>query len=126
MPLALGTARLYRLCLLLAVGASFWGYTIGLLASVLVHPGWRSAMGDPDPSPRGTITAVYYLATLLAYLVVSHPLADWLGRRRAASCGTLALAAGALVMASSRSLAVMAAGRFCCGFGVGVVSTAVP
>lgn len=125
-PLPAGTARLYRLCLHLAVGASIWGYNIGILASILVHPGWRSAMRDPDPSARGTITAVYYLGTLLAYLFVSHPLADWLGRRYAALCGTLALAFGAVVMASSQSLAVMAAGRFCCGLGVGVVSTTVP
>ncbi|CAH0056102.1 unnamed protein product [Clonostachys solani] len=125
-PLPVGTARLYRLCLHLAVGASIWGYNIGILASILVHPGWRSAMRDPDPSARGTITAVYYLGTLLAYLFVSHPLADWLGRRYAALYGTLALAFGAVVMASSQSLTVMAAGRFCCGLGVGVVSTTVP
>lgn len=127
-----GRARLYGLCAHLALGASIWGYNIGVLSSVLVHPGWREAMGmgvgggADDAARRGAVTGAYYLGTLLSYLVVSHPLADWLGRRRAAMVGTVALAAGAAAMAASAGTGSMAAGRWVCGLGAGVVSATVP
>lgn len=124
-----GTRRLYRVCLQLALGSSLWGYNIGILSSVLVHPGWRLALHHPAPSQRGLVTGLYYLGTLLSYLFLSHPLADMLGRRAAARTGTLALCVGALVMAAAggrHALGIMVAGRVICGLGVGVVSTTVP
>ncbi|KAG5917277.1 hypothetical protein E4U42_007311 [Claviceps africana] len=124
-----GTRRLYRLCVHLALGSSIWGYNIGVLSSVLVHPGWRAALGDPSPSTRGFITGAYYLGTLASYVLVAHPLADRLGRRRAAMLGTLVLCWGVVMMASAeggRALVVLLWGRFICGVGVGVVSTSVP
>ena len=63
-----GTPLLYTLCLHLAVGASIWGYNIGILSSILVHPGFRSALHDPSPSQKGLITGLYYLGTLLSYV----------------------------------------------------------
>ncbi|KAK5995356.1 MFS-type transporter oryC-like protein [Cladobotryum mycophilum] len=129
LTIAKGYKRLYAVCLHLAVGASIWGYNIGILSSVLVHPGWRSTLHDPSPSQKGLITGVYYLGTLISYLFVSHPLADWLGRRHAALAGTFALCVGAVLMASANgenAVGVMVLGRWACGLGVGVVSTSVP
>lgn len=127
--IAPGAARLYRICLQLALGSSVWGYNIGILASVLVHPGWRSALHNPEPSKKGLVAGFYYVGTLISYLFLSHPLADFLGRRYAARVGTLVLCAGALIMASARgthALLIMVVGRCLCGLGVGVVSTTVP
>ena len=121
-----GSMRLYGLCLHLALGASIWGYNIGILSSILVHPGWREAMSQPDASERGAITGAYYLGTFLSYLFFSHPLADWLGRRHAAMIGALVLTVGAALMAAAHGVGVMALGRWACGLGVGVVSTTVP
>lgn len=121
-----GTVRLYALCLHLAIGASIWGYNIGILSSILVHPGWRKVMHYPNASERGAITGIYYVGTLLSYLFFSHPLADWLGRRYAALVGTMVLAVGAILMAGSMGVTAMAIGRCACGLGVGVVSTTVP
>lgn len=128
-PLPLGKRRLYAICLNLAIGASIWGYNIGILSSILVNPGWRAALGQPTPSQKGIVTGIYYLGTLLSYIFLSHPLADWLGRRYAALVGTLVLSLGALLMASSHgpyAIGIMALGRWTCGVGVGVVSTSVP
>lgn len=129
MPLSPGSARLYALCFHLAIGASIWGYNIGVLSSVLVHPGWRAALHQPGPAARGLVAAVYYLGTLLSYLCVAHPLADVLGRRYAALIGTAALCGGAVVMTAAGgrgAVGVMVVGRWACGVGVGVVSTSVP
>lgn len=125
-----GSRRLYILCLHLAIGASIWGYNIGILSSILVHPGWKATLHYPTPSQKGLVTGIYYLGTLLSYLFLSHPLADWLGRRHAALVGTLVLCVGAALMAGTRggdgAVAMMAVGRWVCGVGVGVVSTTVP
>ncbi|OAA75977.1 ascus development protein [Akanthomyces lecanii RCEF 1005] len=124
-----GARRLYRICLQLALGSSIWGYNIGILSSVLVHPGWRRALHQPDPAQKGLVTGAYYAGTLLSYLLLAHPLADVLGRRYAARVGTLVLCLGALVMASAagrHALLIMVVGRWICGLGVGVVSTTVP
>lgn len=124
-----GTRRLYRICLQLALGSSIWGYNIGILASVLVHPGWRAALHEPTPPQKGLVTGAYYVGTLLSYLLLAHPLADFFGRRHAARVGTLVLALGAILMAAAagrHALGVMVAGRWICGLGVGVVSTTVP
>ncbi|OAA52965.1 ascus development protein [Cordyceps fumosorosea ARSEF 2679] len=121
-----GARRLFRLCAQLALGSSVWGYNIGILSSVLVHSGWRAALGNPSPAQTGLVTGAYYLGALLAYLCVAHPLADALGRRSAAGAGTAALSAGALAMASAGSLGAMMSGRVMCGLGAGVVSTTVP
>ncbi|KAG6006535.1 hypothetical protein E4U21_006989 [Claviceps maximensis] len=125
-----GTQRLYLLCIHLAVGASIWGYNIGVLSSILVHPGWRAALGGHvSPSTKGFITGIYYLGTLTSYLLVAHPLADHLGRRRAAMLGAVVLCGGAVMMAfadGEAALGMMLCARLICGMGVGVVSTCVP
>ncbi|KAM3497935.1 hypothetical protein MY10362_008726 [Beauveria mimosiformis] len=124
-----GARRLFMICLQLALGSSIWGYNIGILSSVLVHPGWRGALHNPEPAQKGLVTGYYYVGTLISYIFLSHPLADLLGRRYAAQVGTLVLCLGALVMAAAAgryALSIMVAGRWICGLGVGVVSTTVP
>lgn len=124
-----GTKRLYAICLHLAIGASIWGYNIGILSSVLVHPGWRETLHDPTPSQKGLVTGIYYLGTFLSYVFLSHPLADYFGRRHGAMFGTGMLSVGAVVMAAAKgdgAVGMMALGRWVCGVGVGVVSTTVP
>lgn len=118
--------RLYLLCSHLALGASIWGYNIGVLSSILIHPGLRTALGQPSPSQRGIITGIYYLGTLFSYLFLAHPLADRAGRRYAALVGTGLLCLGAVTMSAAASVSVMAMGRWVCGLGVGIVSTTVP
>lgn len=124
-----GTKRLYTICLYLALGSALWGYNIGILSSILAHPGWKNTLHSPSPAQKGVVTGIYYGGTLLSYLFVSHLLADVLGRRYSAVIGTGILAVGALIMASAgggSAVAVMAFGRFISGLGVGVVSTGVP
>jgi hypothetical protein len=129
MRIPAGARRLYLVCLQLALGASVWGYNIGILSSILVHQGWKSALGDPRPAQKGIITGIYYAGTLISYLFLSHPLADAKGRRFAARSGTFVVCLGAICMASSMgpaALFIMAIGRFVSGLGVGIISTTVP
>ncbi|KAM7186636.1 putative quinate permease [Rhypophila sp. PSN 637] len=120
--------RLHVFCLLLAFGSYVWGYNIGILASVLAHPGFRNALGIQD-APLGLITGIYYLGTWLSYIFVAHPAADKLGRRYAALGGMLVLCVGQALQASASgtiALGQLIIGRIVSGLGTGVVSTSVP
>jgi MFS family permease len=131
LAIPLGSLRLYLTCLHLAIGTSTWGYNIGILSSILVHPGWLAALNQPSASVRGLVTSVYYAGTLFSYLGIGHVLADGVGRRGACMAGTGVLCLGAVSMAVASgggggALGMMVVGRLVCGIGVGVVSTTVP
>ncbi len=106
-------------------------YNVGILSSVLVHPGFIAALGNPDAGKKGIITAIYYLGTWLSYVFLSQPLADFIGRRYAALSGTLiacfgtALHAGATGSPTS-AFAMVIAGRIIAGVGTAVVSASGP
>ncbi|KAM7221767.1 putative quinate permease [Rhypophila decipiens] len=120
--------RLHVFCLLLAFGSYVWGYNIGILASVLAHPGFKNALGIQD-APLGLITGIYYLGTWLSYIFVAHSAADKLGRRYAALGGMLVLCVGQALQASASgtiALGQLIIGRIVSGLGTGVVSTSVP
>lgn len=104
-------------------------YNIGILSSVLVHPGFHEALGYPSFSFRGTVAGVYYVGTLTSYIFVSHPISDWLGRRYAALSGTIIVCIGAFLQALSDGATAretMISGRLISGLGVAIVSTSVP
>jgi MFS family permease len=83
----------------------------------------------PDASRKGIITAIYYLGTWLSYVLISHPLSDFLGRRYGALAGTAVVCVGAALQAGctgSSAFAMMVAGRIISGIGVAIISTSVP
>ncbi|KAK8116779.1 uncharacterized protein PG998_005060 [Apiospora kogelbergensis] len=121
--------RLYLLCIFLAVGSFVWGYNVGILSSIQVHPGFVHEMGNLTAARKGVITAIYYLGTWISYVFISHPASDRLGRRYAALIGTAVLAVGTGFEAGAtapRAYAMMIVGRIICGLGVAMVSTSVP
>ncbi|KAI0534318.1 general substrate transporter [Xylaria digitata] len=121
--------RLHLLCLFFALGSFVWGYNVGILSSILVHPGFRRAVGYPTASEKGVITGIYYLGTWASYIFVSHPISDRLGRRYAALIGIIIVAVGTAFESSvsgPSAYSMMIAGRIISGVGIGMVSTSVP
>ncbi|TQN64772.1 Sugar transporter STL1, partial [Colletotrichum shisoi] len=124
-----GELRLYFLCLYFGIGASVWGYNIGVMSSVLFNVGFDDATGHLSMGMKGIIISVYYIGTFFSYLLLSHPISDWLGRRYAALCGTVVVCLGAILQAASNGatgVGTMIAGRVISGLGVAIVSTSVP
>lgn len=104
-------------------------YNVGVLASVLVHPGFKDALRSPDLPNNGLLTAVYYVGTWLSYIFLAHPAADRLGRRYAALAGMGVLCLGQALQAAAggpSALAMILSGRVISGVGTGIVSTSVP
>lgn len=104
-------------------------YNVGVLASVLVHPGFKYVLQGPDLPNNGLITAVYYIGTWLSYIFLAHPAADRLGRRYAALAGMAVLCLGQALQAAAggpSALAMILSGRVVSGVGTGIISTSVP
>ncbi|KAI0969636.1 general substrate transporter [Xylaria arbuscula] len=121
--------RLHLLCAYFAVGSFVWGYNVGILSSVLVHPGFERAMGHPTASEKGVITGIYYLGTWASYIFISHPISDRLGRRYAALIGIVIVAVATAIQSGASgpgAYSMMIVGRIISGLGVGMVSTSVP
>lgn len=125
-----GARRLHYFCLVLALGSFVWGYNVGVLASVLVHPGFKETLhGGLDAPQSGLITAIYYLGTWLSYIFLAHPAADRLGRRHAALAGMLVTCVGQALQAAAsgpNALGMVVAGRVVSGLGTAAVTTSVP
>ncbi|EFQ36379.1 hypothetical protein CGRA01v4_13736 [Colletotrichum graminicola] len=124
-----GELRLYFLCIYFGIGASVWGYNIGVMSTVISNHGFDNATGHMPLFKKGYIISSYYIGTSISYLLLSHPLSDWLGRRHAALVGTIVVCVGALLQAisnGSTGLGTMIAGRIVSGLGVAIVSTSVP
>jgi MFS family permease len=104
-------------------------YNVGILSSVLVHPGFVAELNDPDPAKKGIITGIYYLGTWTSYVFISHPASDYLGRRLAALVGTVVTCVGSgfqAAAAGDSAYAMVIVGRIIAGVGVAIVSTSVP
>ncbi|GKT65368.1 ascus development protein [Colletotrichum tofieldiae] len=99
------------------------------MSTVLSNEGFGEALGYPSIASKGIIISVYYVGTFISYLIVSHPISDWLGRRYAALSGTLVVCLGAILQGVSNgatAFGTMVAGRVISGLGVAIVSTSVP
>lgn len=126
---AKSTVRLHLVCAFFAVGSFVWGYHVGVLSSVLVHPGFTEALGHPTAAQKGLVTAIYYLGTWFSYVFLSSPLADALGRRYAALAGTAIVAVGTGFEAGASApsaYGLFVVGRIISGIGVAILSTSVP
>ncbi|KAF2799786.1 general substrate transporter [Melanomma pulvis-pyrius CBS 109.77] len=123
------SARILAVSLFFGLASLAWGYNIGIMATIYVHPGFIKALHKPTKAKTGLITSIYYLGTWISYLFIAHPLADRFGRRVAAASGVLITSVGAAIQTGAgghNGLAMMIIGRIICGVGLAIVSTSVP
>jgi MFS family permease len=100
-----------------------------VLASVLVHPGFKKALHEPDAPRSGLITAIYYLGSWLSYVFLAHPVPDRLGRRYAALTGMSVTCVGQGLQAGAAgplAFGMVIVGRIIAGMGIAIISTSVP
>ncbi|KAF2021687.1 general substrate transporter [Aaosphaeria arxii CBS 175.79] len=120
------SARLMAICLFFGLASLAWGYNIGIMATIYVHPGFIEALHKPSKATTGFITSIYYVGTWISYIYLGHVLADRYGRRVAAANGVLITAVGAALQASADGAKAMILGRITCGVGLAIVSSSVP
>ncbi|KAH6694163.1 putative sugar transporter [Plectosphaerella plurivora] len=137
------TWRAYLICVTASFGGLFFGYDIGWMSGVLgmpyfiqLHTGveYDFATGAPvDPSAnfaisssdKSTMTMILSLGTFLGALIAGD-CADIFGRRLTIIGGCFVFAAGVVLQISySGQTALMTAGRFIAGLGVGFESAVI-
>lgn len=105
-----------------ALGGFLFGYDTGVISGVLVVIGDDLDNKPLSSSQKELITALC-AAGALCGAVIAGGTADKYGRKPAIWFASVLFTLGALIQATSYTIAQMAAGRFLIGLGVGSAST---
>ncbi|RFU30441.1 hypothetical protein B7463_g5913, partial [Scytalidium lignicola] len=108
-----------------AIGGMLFGYDTGVISGVLVVIGNDLDHKALSSSEKELITALCAGGALIGSLVAGMT-ADKYGRRPAIWFASVLFTLGAVIQATSFSIAQMSVGRFLIGLGVGSASTIVP
>lgn len=105
-----------------AIGGLLFGYDTGVISGVLVVIGTDLDSKTLSSSEKELITALC-AAGALCGAVVAGATADKFGRRPAIWFASVLFTLGAIIQATSYTIAQMSVGRFSIGLGVGSAST---
>lgn len=111
-----------------ACGAAFmlYGWDAGVLGGIQTTPQFRAAIGNPQGSQViPVIASIYNLAAGIMSLCVSL-FGMKIGRKGTILLGNLLICIGALLQASTYSVAQIIVGRIVTGCGIGCIASAVP
>lgn len=104
-----------------AIGGMLFGYDTGVISGVLVVIGTDLGGKELTHSEKELITALTAAGALIG-AVIAGITADKYGRKPAIWFASVLFTLGALIQATSYTVAQMAAGRLVIGFGVGSAS----
>ncbi|KAL2787053.1 general substrate transporter [Aspergillus keveii] len=102
-----------------------FGYDQGVLAGLVSTPQFLESFNHPSSDLLGTIVAIYDIGCFIGSLSMLF-YGDWLGRRRSIVLGGVLICIGALLQASSYTVAHMIIGRIVTGIGNGINTATVP
>ena len=103
-----------------------YGWDAGVLGGIQATPQFLNAIGNPKGSETiPIIAAIYNLAAGIMALCVSS-FGMKIGRKGTILLGCLLICIGALLQASTFSLAQIFVGRVVTGSGIGCIASAVP
>ncbi|OAA53638.1 General substrate transporter [Niveomyces insectorum RCEF 264] len=91
----------------------------GVFGNVLINDNFLDTMGNPSTNLQGTISSLYTIGAFVGSLSTIWS-GDIIGRPRQILLGSIILAAGATIQASSFSIAQMIVGRIVAGVGTGM------
>ncbi|KAL7918061.1 general substrate transporter [Trichoderma austrokoningii] len=105
------------------LGFILFGYDNGVIGGLLTAPDFESTF-NLDPTLQGVVTSLFELGCFFGSLATAAA-GGRFGRRTLAHFGTLAIAIGSLLQASSFSVGQLMVGRIVAGIGLGLISSNV-
>ncbi|KAJ1731677.1 hypothetical protein LPJ72_003813 [Coemansia sp. Benny D160-2] len=108
-----------------ALGGFLFGFDTGLMSSILEMNYWKAYFGNPGSVGVGVITSLLTAGCFVGSLCAGY-LADRFSRKRTIMVACVVFSLGASIQCGSRNRAMLIAGRFVAGLGVGVLSMTVP
>jgi sugar porter (SP) family MFS transporter len=101
------------------------GYDNGLMGGFINGKPWNQAFNNPSSTIIGTVVAIYEVGGFIGSLFTSVA-GNSFGRRQCVGTGAICLIIGAILQASSFSLAQLFVGRIISGCGVGLFQSTLP
>ena len=105
--------------LLCSLGGFLFGVDTGIIGPATVMREFKNFAGDPSPTMHGLIVSSILVPASISSFFAGK-LADSLGRTRGIAIGSLVVAAGAALEASSVHIAMFIVGRIIQGVGQGL------
>ncbi|GAB7360501.1 hypothetical protein MBLNU230_g8452t1 [Neophaeotheca triangularis] len=131
------TFKAYLMCGFASFGGIYFGYDIGYINSVFamryfIHEFANKPYPPETPesdfvlptSDVSLITSILSAGTFFG-AIIAGDLADWIGRRMTILVGCGIFCGGVIMSVASTNVALLSAGRFICGIGVGFESAIV-
>ncbi|GAO47581.1 putative hexose carrier protein [Saitoella complicata NRRL Y-17804] len=120
-----GQSLVYLVTFCCSIGFLLFGYDLGFMGGVTTSPLFLETFGNPDAALLGFMVSSYDIGCLLG-AVLSFFIGDHLGRRMMIVAGGIWVLVGAVLQASSFSMAQFLVGRIIGGVGMGHMTTAIP
>ncbi|CAI7669283.1 unnamed protein product [Penicillium pancosmium] len=111
-----------------ATDMSLFGYDQGVFSGVVITQDFlevHDLVGPTKTNTLSTVTAIYDIGCFIG-AIVAFTIGERLGRKKSIILGTLIMAVGTILQASSFSLAQMFVGRIVLGIGNGVNTATAP
>ncbi|TKY90292.1 hypothetical protein EX895_000290 [Sporisorium graminicola] len=108
-----------------ALGSILFGYDLGVIAGVIVAPDFLRVTNHPSSDYVGFIVSSMLLGALVGCIPASL-IADAFSRRFAIMVGAIVFIVGGVLQTAAQNQAMMMAGRFFAGVGIGMLSLLAP
>ncbi|EGW33885.1 uncharacterized protein SPAPADRAFT_59267 [Spathaspora passalidarum NRRL Y-27907] len=122
----------HAISFLAGMGFLLFGYDQGVMGSLLTLPTFRDTFESIDTTRypdratfQGFVVAIYEIGCLIGALFTMY-IGDKIGRRKTIFVGCIIMIIGAVIQASSFSVAQLIVGRVVTGFGNGMNTATVP
>lgn len=120
-----GQNLVYAVTLCCSLGFLLFGYDLGFMGSLTTSTEFLNQFGDPNASLLGFLISAYEVGAMFGALAV-FLLGDRFSRRTNILVGSVVIAAGAILQATSFSVAQFLTGRIVSGVGLGMMTTVIP
>jgi len=101
------------------------GYDQGVFSGIVTNANWKATFGNPNSSLEGIIVSIYNLGAFTG-TIINFFLGEKLGRRKSMWFAMTWIIIGAILQASSYSVAQIMVARFVTGIGTGIETSTVP
>ncbi|KAH9886847.1 putative sugar transporter [Xylariomycetidae sp. FL2044] len=115
----------YTLTAFVSLGAFLFGWNQGVMAMIIADERWLNLMQPSNDWSVGLVISIYNIGCVIGALTIGY-FADNYGRERTMSLASSVFIVGALLQATSSTIAQICTGRFILGIGVGNYSACVP
>ncbi|KAK0747533.1 hypothetical protein B0T21DRAFT_418219 [Apiosordaria backusii] len=120
-----GKPLIYFTSIFVSLGVFLFGYDQGVMSGIITGPYFKEYFHQPSNAEIATMVAILEIGALISSLCVGR-IGDIIGRRKTILYGSMIFFVGGGLQTSATNMAMMMAGRFVAGLGVGMLSTIVP